>query len=186
MLNVKAKTALLNLYAFVELDDRNLESIIRGIESKAEYIASKGVTESWAHVIEPLLRTLARAFPTLSNWASSLYKPKNPEHVQFRDDCVPHLRTLCGEMRSEARKSQLLRHKPKFDAEESDYRAPGSGVGSINCERCTRRGSGAERESGLKMKKDGAGVAPIKVLALAKSRVLEAKGIPQRGVKNGG
>ena len=51
-----------------------------------------------------------------------MYKPTKAEHVhlmQFRDDCVPHLRTLCGEMRSEARKSQLLRHKPKFDAEEA-------------------------------------------------------------------
>ena len=42
MLNVKAKTALLNLYAFVELDDRNLESIINHEISGCDGICAFG------------------------------------------------------------------------------------------------------------------------------------------------
>ena len=117
--NVKAKTTLLNMYAFFELNDRTLETIVQGIESKTDYIISKGVTESWAHIIEPMMRTLARAFPDMSNWASGFYKPK-AHQSEFVDDCVPHLRTLCGEIRKEGRKMRQLNLKPKFDADESE------------------------------------------------------------------
>ena len=128
---VQAKTALLRLYLLFEDNTITLKEILQRIEKKAKAIQNKGIVDTWAHVVENMMTKLAETFSKLGTWAADHREPTEKNgYVQWKHNCVPAIRSLCGEIREEARKLNILNDKPDFDADVS-RRTGGRGTSDV-------------------------------------------------------
>ena len=100
---VQAKTALLRLYLLFEDNTITLKEILQRIEKKAKAIQNKGIVDTWAHVVENMMTKLAETFSKLGTWAADHREPTEKNgYVQWKHNCVPAIRSLCGEITAHA------------------------------------------------------------------------------------